>query len=281
MRRSAFTLIELLVVIAIVALLATIVLPMANHAYAVAKRAALGADLQIIANAIDAYEHDWGDIPRPSGMVTPPWQGGGILCWALIAPGPASATSAGIPGDGADGPGFRIRGTTGTVIGPYLPLDHFTIGVTLTTPPANDSRPLTTLMPVSGGAYDNRSCRLGDRAGNVVFYFPRKLKASIVDINTYLGPLSVKPAYVANDNDPGLAVVAPGHPPVSIGGPTGSGNLWAIQQLQLRLPGVVPDQNGNPTLPDPSQALRMPYLLWDTGPDGRFGTDDDVTNFSP
>jgi hypothetical protein len=34
----------------------------------------------------------------------------------------------GRPGDGADGPGFRVRGTIGPVKGPYLPPDRFLIG---------------------------------------------------------------------------------------------------------------------------------------------------------
>jgi len=58
-----------MVVIAIIALLATILLPMANRAKAQARRTALAADIQLIINAIDAYQHDYGDIPRPDGKV--------------------------------------------------------------------------------------------------------------------------------------------------------------------------------------------------------------------
>ena len=69
MQRRAFTLVELMVVIGIIALLGTILLPMANRARAAAKRVTMQSDLQAIANAIEAYKHDFGDIPRPDGTV--------------------------------------------------------------------------------------------------------------------------------------------------------------------------------------------------------------------
>ena len=267
MRKRAFTLVELMVVIAILVLLATIVLPMANHAYAVARRAALGADMQALVIAIDAYQHDFGDIPRPDGNVDGPFQGSCILVWALISPSPASFVSTGhrkgsLTMDGADGPGFRVRGTTGQVFGPYLALDHFRIGI------LGDPTTPIRVTPAASGIYDDSRTFLGDSSGNAILYWPRKLKVTISGLNNYFGPLSSSPAFVANDNDPGPAL---GRPSLDAG---------AIAQFQLRLPGVVADATGNPTLPDPTQALRVPYLLWDAGPDGRFCTDDDVTNFS-
>jgi prepilin-type N-terminal cleavage/methylation domain-containing protein len=275
MRRRAFTLVELMVVIGIIALLATILLPMANRAYAHARRAALRADLQMIASAINAYQHDFGDIPRPDRFTANPFQGGVILSWALIAPGPAvytlpSATK--FKGDGADGIGFRIRGQTGTILGPYLPDSHFRFGNL-----SDNTNPIR-VVPPPNGIYDDSATFMGDREGNAILYFPRKRKVTVSSLGTYFGPLSTSPAYVANDNDPGMAVQALDHSMAPIG-KTGAGNPWAIQQFQLQLPGVIPDTAGNPTLPDPSQATRLPYLLWDAGPDALFCTGDDATNF--
>jgi len=275
MRRRAFTLIELMVVIAIIALLATILLPMANRAKTQARRTALAADIQVIINAIDAYQHDYGDIPRPDGKVGGPFQGSVILSWALLAPGPAVYTlpsAKGFQGDGADGMGFRVRGTTGMVHGPYLPESTFRCGL------SDPNNPVSVLQS-SKGIYDDSATMLSDREGNAILYLPRKQKVKITNVDNYLGALGNAPAFVANDDDPGLAVQGPGHKFTSIGGKSGSGNTWAIQQFQLQMPGVIPDASGKPTLPDANQATKLPYLLWDAGPDGRFCTDDDVTNF--
>jgi len=276
MRRRGFTLVELMVVIGIIALLATIVFPMANRARVQARRTAIASDLQVLANAIDAYQNDFGDIPRPDGKVGGPFQGSVILAWALAAPGPATYTlpsAKGFKGDGADGMGFRLRGTTGVVHGPYLSDGTFRIGL------LSDPKNPVSVFPSPNGIYDDSATFLGDREGNAILYFPRKRSVTITSVDTYLGALSNKPAFVANDNDPGLAVQGPGPQFVSIGGKTGSGNTWAIQQFQLQLPGVIPDATGKPTLPDPNQATKLPYLLWCAGPDGKFCTDDDVTNF--
>ena len=63
-RRSAFTLIELLVVIAIIALLAAIILPMANNGIESARRSNCLNNLRSIGAALTAYagEHK-GDLP--------------------------------------------------------------------------------------------------------------------------------------------------------------------------------------------------------------------------
>jgi prepilin-type N-terminal cleavage/methylation domain-containing protein len=267
MQKRAFTLMELLVVIGIVAMLATILLPMANRARAVARRVSMQSDLQAIVIAIDAYKHDFGDIPRPDGNVAGPFQGSCILVWSLIAPGAAEGvsprkTKSKLTFDGADGPGFRVRGTTGQVFGPYLNTDHFHLGVL-----GDPTNPLQVTPPT--GPFDDSATFLGDSDGNAILYWPRKVRVTITDMVHYFAPLNrTDPsAYIANDNDPGYALGMPSLAPS------------AIMAFQRRLPGVISVPNGPPTLPDPGQATQQPYILWSAGPDGRFCTDDDVTNF--
>jgi prepilin-type N-terminal cleavage/methylation domain-containing protein len=161
-RQHAFTLIELLVVIGILALLVGILLPAVMKAYGRATNARLALDLSAIGTALEAYRQDHGDYPRVrtgyynSGGTTTalgnspdrpnPPTGAQILCWALIAPAPASEPSP--PGnerakqDGADGPGFRVR-PQGKVFA-YLNPEQFKFGVPNTEPldlsPANVMR---------------------------------------------------------------------------------------------------------------------------------------------
>jgi prepilin-type N-terminal cleavage/methylation domain-containing protein len=249
--RRAFTLLELLIVIGVVALLMSILLPAINKARKAAMRTALQADMQSIVTAINAYQMDFGDIPRPDKFVPAPFQGSEILCWALLAPGPASM-------DGADGLGFRKRSGMGQVYGPYLTPDHFRWGTATTSP---------IIMPLTGTP-DSRTC-IGDRQGNAILYFPAKPTArTIVTINDYFGPPSKTTRYASKDNDPAAATGT------EIG--LNPNAAAALSSMRALLPGVSADGS---TIVDPSQVLSLPYLLWDAGADGRFGTADDVTNF--
>src|SRR4051812_10901389 len=63
--RQGFTLIELLVVIGIIVVLASLLIPMVMRARHAALRNSIGAQLNTIATALDAYKADWGDYPRP------------------------------------------------------------------------------------------------------------------------------------------------------------------------------------------------------------------------
>lgn len=126
--RKAFTLIELLAVIGILALLAAILLPVIGHAQRSAAITAQKMDFQTIATALENYRSDFGDYPRnvilprwntaiyvPSPAITPapPFL---ALAAALIGQDPGTpqmqtigGQSIFVPGDGAEGLGFRTR----------------------------------------------------------------------------------------------------------------------------------------------------------------------------
>jgi len=251
MQRKGFTLVELLIVMGVLVLVAALLLPAIGKARRSAVRTALAADMQAIAAGIDAYRLDFKDIPRPNKFVPGPFQGSAILCWTMIAPGKAQF-------DGADGFGFRERGTQGQVYGPYVTPGNFRQGTVSTSPAVK-----------STVTYDANVC-IADRNGNAILYFPSKLTAnSISTVTTYLGPPGKSTRYASKDNDPAVATGTEfGINPDTAG---------ALKSMQLLLPGV----NQNDLSLDQSQLVNLPYLLWDAGPDGRFGTSDDVTNFRP
>ena len=258
--RVGFTLVELLVVIGIIVLLISILLPMVNRAYRQAVRTSMAADLQVISQALEAYDHDFGSYPKPDATIPSAWKGSVILCWALVAPGPAAQ-------DGADGPGFRLRGTQGDVKGPYLPADRFKIGTV-------DGNGIVQ-PPTSAMLFNDQQDVLADRFGHPILYFARNGGAVVKDLNSYVAVASYgarpdqAPRYNATDG-----FVSSG---ISFNG---------VANMQAYMPGVSftiagYKADGTPmrTLTFTGPPADLPYLLWSAGPDGKFGTDDDVTNF--
>src|SRR5438309_13901 len=94
-RRRAFTLIEMLVVIGLVVLLMAFAVPMIGRAHKASVRNAMAADLAIISNGLEAYKADFGDYPRRTvtDINGRPLMGAAVLCWALVAPGPATTSN--------------------------------------------------------------------------------------------------------------------------------------------------------------------------------------------
>ena len=274
----AFTLIELLVVIGIIVLLATIVLPMVNAARKHAMRSYMAADLQVICQALEAYKHDFGDYPRldrdPAHLknegLNSPITGAALLCWALVAPGPANSLQVGpslSPGDGADGPGFRLRGTSGPVKGPYLPADRFVIGTA-------DIYGVVHAPKIFNNAQDV----LADRNSSPILYFPATPGAVagalpngfVAPIYTPISPngnLPTPSVFIFDDN---AAYLAPGANAFNPANLTRGG--WQVMAYRLG------DTNFDGTIEAPGETAVTtgPYLLWTAGPDGIFGSDDDV-----
>jgi type II secretory pathway pseudopilin PulG len=253
----------------IIVVIIGILLPTLLRARKNAYRGRVGLDLQGISQALEAYRQDFRDYPRidytsatsnPIGQTdstynpTPPTDriGAVTLCWALLSPGPATAASG---GDGADGPGFRVRGTQGQVYGPYLQPGKFTVS----------------------GTSDWNST-INDVRGNPYLYFPGFAGANINVAKGFVGN------YTAAASPNPIPMYNYGDNPI-----LQNGNQFTLKQMQIALG----DKNFNGGIDasiGETPATTAPYLLWSAGPDdiygapllsnGTYGTSDDVTNFS-
>lgn len=286
-QRKAFTMVELLVVIGILVLLVSILLPAISKAYDEARRTSDAADLAAISQGLDAYRNDFGDYPRIDTTLVlnqSQYPGSVLLCWALIAPGPqgnGGGTPFGSDGYGdptgsnlnLPGPGFRVRGTQGAVHQPYVNVDRFKMGVVAT---SGTVTPATTTT-----AFNDSTTVILDRFSQPILYFAGNKQAAVTAaaIGSYVGqgaypggPVPVNPALNPryNSND------APINQLFSYS--IGNSPLTPIKAMLRLMPGVNTDPSGNQTL-DPSAATSANYLLWSAGPDGKFGGNDDVTNF--
>ncbi|HSZ54411.1 MAG TPA: prepilin-type N-terminal cleavage/methylation domain-containing protein [Tepidisphaeraceae bacterium] len=291
--RRGFTLIELLVVVGMIVLLATILLPMISKVHSQARRTATAADLMTISEALEAYKGDFGDYPRldhRDHLGLPRVIGAPLLCWALVAPGPALSTPIGpgglsSPGDGADGPGFRLRGTTGPVKGPYLPPDRFLIGTIDWVGLVHQPGLVTSIQSAN---FDNAEDVLADRFNSPILYFAATRGAVATSSpsgfvkspfpSLYVTPPPTNPAvFYFEDNQIFLDLAAepaggsPGHPGGNPANLTRGANGWKVMSYRLG------DINYNGVI-DPGEVpiTTGPYLLWSAGNDTLFGNDDDV-----
>lgn len=265
--KRGFTLIELLVVIGVIALLVGLLLPAVLRSYRTADRARTQADLALIGTALDAYRQDFGDYPRfddnnaaNAGGVdlnTRTDRGAILLCQALIGPGGQGV-------DGANGLGFRVRGTQGKIYGPYLQADKFKLS-TDTGDPAN--------------AY----AKILDRNGNPILYYPATPGSPNITAPSGFDALvsppgytpatpPARPLYNAYDNT---------QVPSSSQWPAG---LTLLSPTEMQY--ILGDRDENGQINSSEVAtFTGPYILWTAGDDGIYGRDpktgktDDVTNF--
>jgi prepilin-type N-terminal cleavage/methylation domain-containing protein len=281
--RTGFTLVELLVVMGIILVLMGLALPMITRAYRNGVRARMQADLQVIAAGLDAYKADFKDIPRSDPLdgtwggskFTGHLRGAGMLCWALVAPGNATGTG----GDGANGPGFRIRTTEGQVYGPYINPDHIKV----------------LLLSTAG---DNHNYCLADTYGNPYLYYPAYTGGSItvgggpngggyVGSSSKLASSGVIPMFDTDDNDT-IDVVAPFQLGLFARSPADTNGSWPSWRLYVMLGDI--NHTGAITGTETAKTTG-PYILWGLGPDGAGGPDDptnpsiisqcdDITNFT-
>ena len=271
-----FTLIELLVVMGIILVLISILLPAINRAHRDAVRTSMMGDFAVIAQALDQYRNDFGDYPRTglgakvgSTTANTPVSGAAVLCWALVAPGPASQDGAGqMNGSAAANPdngdvGFRLHPTAqGRVYGPYLAIDRFRFGTT-----AAGSIAVTSFAQSSSRPWDDTQLVLADRYGNAILYFPANLSASpsLSFVNTYTpgSPPTVPSVYNYGDNLQPTGIL----PTTKT---TGLSELTG-KMFAYRLGNVSAGSTGPWKIKPGETAVVAPYLLWSAGPDGQFG----------
>jgi prepilin-type N-terminal cleavage/methylation domain-containing protein len=262
-RRRGFTLIELLVVIGILVLLASITIPLVINAYGKAEVARLKADLLTIETALEAYKTDFGDYPRPqfaagfpaaqhddASLRPNPPSGAQILARALVGMLPArevpAPSSSEIPAqDGADGPGFRVRGTQGKVYPAYLAAEKARVS-------SND---------LAGVLLDSN--------GNPILYFP------VFNKNA---DLAVANGYVGENNYEGGAGERPLYNYFDEG--NSSAPRMSIEQMRAFLgdyggpgAGAMPDGaiTPGPIYANEKAMHTGPFILWTAGSDGSFG----------
>lgn len=243
-RPAGFTLLEMLVVIGIIVVLVGILYPIITRAMRGSEVSRLRMDLQTISLALEQYKSDHGDYPRniDAGLAATPQSDyrGAILLTKALI-APADEAD-----DGAPGPGFR-RQQQGRIFGPYLKPESFRIA----NPDGNSIDPNTT-------AYDHAV--MMDPYSRPILYFPGR--ASIPDVsqqNMFVNDVApgagARPLYNRYDN-----AILP---------------LTAMREML----GDRETVDGAIGVGE-TAAHTGPFLLWSAGPDGEFGTEDDVTNFN-
>ena len=266
--RAGFTLTEMLVVIGIVVLVLSIAVPMGTRAWKQGDRTRMQADLAAIAAALEAYKTDHGDYPRVTSTTAfqngpTDYSGARMLCRALVAPGPGVsgtgtttqndaniADGAGTkPANAATGaaetepgPGFRTRGTSGPVYGPYLPPDRFKLG-----------------DATGEGRTAPGYLALLDRYNRPILYYAANGKPNVRIEGGFVGTWEYKkgaavkiPMYNATDN----AAFPLGQLAPMLGDLSGDGRIDGVER----------------------PATDKPYLLWSAGPDETFGPDTGIMN---
>jgi prepilin-type N-terminal cleavage/methylation domain-containing protein len=250
-----FTLTEMLVVIGIIVLVLGIATPMVTRAWRAGDRARTQADLAAIASALEAYRQDHADYPQiapPPAPIDVEYNGARMLYRALIGPGPQAHPEPAFISDGKGpdlvkpdpllpGPGFRTRGTSGRVYGPYLKPEQFKFG----DPSGRE------------GAAPGHHAFL-DRYNKPILYYRAVGKPNIRLDKGYVWYRgdNDKPLYNASDNwNPGPQRGAMSRETLShmLGDSNNNGRIDEVAALT-----EIPAHEG-------------PFLLWSTGPDEIFG----------
>lgn len=302
---KAFTIVELLIVVTIIALLLGILLPSVSAIRAKAKETAEKAQLNTISMALEAFKQDYGDYPPSNWLAIPPLPpltnycgaqklSEALLGWDLMGFNPNSAWRA----DGKDSTGTTqvydsSIANLQTRKGPYLDLATANVFplrklFNNTGALAPDTNVICDVFKVRR-TIDNSSAGKPIMAGAPILYYKANTNNKTIDAN-YASNTSGR-IYDYSDNSPLIQLgklTANGnsglmHPfaypsgtdyPVFYGSQTpytpgttygGTGIGYGIRDP--RIPGIVRPYN-----PDT-------YILISAGPDGYYGTADDIHNY--
>ena len=262
----AFTLVELMVVIFILAVLAGILVPSVTAARTAAKQAATGALLNTIGSGLDMFKSEpklgrvyppssWDTSQRGSpyetGMGNFVARGAQTLVWGLAGadllgtPGFQIDDSNGIYLNKSNGGLYETNGATPVKqrLGPFIDLSK-----------AKIKKPSETKRP-PGSSVNDRPLVIVDSFDMPVLYFAPDPNFSDVQMYWPSGRQSHNDGFLDSSQDP-------------IADQTKFYN-YILDNRAKGLSGVNVPQN------------RDRFLLITAGPDRRYGTRDDVTNFDP
>jgi type II secretory pathway pseudopilin PulG len=305
--RKAFTIVELLTSITIIALLLGILLPSISMIRTKAKETAQKAQFATMDMALDAFKQDYGDYPPSNWRAIPPFPpltnycgaqklSEALLGWDLMGFHPKSAWRA----DGMDSTGTTaVYNSTIANLqerkGLYLEVataNVFQLGKLFnnTTPLESKTFVLCDVFKVRK-TIDNDSTGKPLTAGAPILYYKANTASKIFDSNIIVPNTSYR-IYDYTDNDPLVQLkklTANGNPglqhplgysvgsdnpvfyrdtfkdPALLTGYGGSGIGYGIRDPKIT-------QNVWPYRPDS-------YILISAGPDGYYGTADDIHNY--
>ncbi|MCC6239080.1 MAG: prepilin-type N-terminal cleavage/methylation domain-containing protein [Phycisphaerales bacterium] len=238
--KSAFTLIEMLVVIGIIVLLVGLTFPIVIGSRGKAEIAKVRMTMQMISTALEQYRHELGDYPRFMDSGAGDYRGAILLARALVGPGPKDGGNS-LGQDGADGPGFRARRVGDPETGQAVGQVYGPyLKADALQISSNPANP-------DAGITDPTQPMLFDAIPSVVLYFPaRRSKPDLTNIDAYVNSNN-QALYNQQDN-----------------------TILPLADMRRLLAGT----SGN------ERKYTGPFLLWSAGPDGTFGTSDDITNFN-
>ena len=306
-KKSAFTLVELLIVIGIISILVALLIPALSTVKTMAKETQQKAQLTTIEMGLTAFKNDYGDYPPSHSydysnkVADYTYCGAEILAealmgWDLLGFHPKSDWQAN--GEDKDGGDVYLKGTESVAVkeanlkerkGPYLELASakvFQLGNSSSSAEDglfdNTGAGLDPNRYVICDAFAVRNINIGSKktvkAGTPILYYKANTSSKIFDPTITALADHEKNVYNAYDNFSLIllgSVTADGssgkdHP--FAGGPK---NLYKFDYGENNIYGIRDGKITTTAWPHRPDS----YILISAGPDGLYGTSDDIRNF--